>query len=208
MGTPARDTHERVFFAGTTSRTVNPMFTRALIVPSLYATPDDHWYPNLRERLAAQGFTDVRTSTPPSGEPELADWLASIDEVSAGLREFGEDTVVIGHSLGAVAALAYLSARADLIRIGRFVGVAGFAEPLPDLPTTKAFVEAVDAGRIRTLVGDRQMVLAEDDYAVPPELTERAAADIDAIVHRVDHGGHFLARDGWEHAGPIGDLAG
>ncbi len=179
--------------------------THALIVPALHSGMDDHWYPDLRKHLAAQGFTDVRTSTPPSGEPELADWLASIDEVGDGL---GENSVVFGHSLGAVAALAYLSARTDLSRIGRFIGVAGFAVPLPRLPTTRAFVEAIDAGRIRTLVADRQVLLAEDDYAVAPELTEQAAADIDATVHRFTRAGHFLAQDGWDRAGLIADLAG
>jgi predicted alpha/beta hydrolase family esterase len=180
------------------------MPTRALIVPALHSGVDDHWYPDLRERLAANGFTDVHTSRPPAGEPGWPDWMASIDRAA---DRIDENTVVIGHSLGAVAALAWLSTRTDLTAVGRFLGIAGFSTALPDLPTTKAFVEAVDAARIRSLVGDRQALLSEDDYAVPPEMTQQAAAEIGATVHRVEGAGHFLARDGWDRAGLIADLA-
>lgn len=177
---------------------------RALIVPSMYAGPDDHWYPDLRERLGVAGFTDVRTAAPPAEEPHLQAWLTAI---KAACDRPDENTVVVGHSLGAVAALAFLSLLPGLGRVGRFVSVAGFAEPLPGLPTTAEFTAALDHTRLRDLVADRHMVCSRDDTAVPPALTIAAAELIRARVHEVDGAGHFLASNGWTRAGLPAELA-
>lgn len=175
---------------------------RALVVPSLHAGPEDHWYPALRLLLERQGY-DVAVAAPPPGEPVLADWLAAIGRADVPLDAA---TLVVGHSLGAVAALAHLSAAAPAT-VGCFVGVAPFAQPLPDLPTTDAFVAATAPDLVRTVVRRRHVLLSEDDYAVPPAMVERAAAAIGAELHRFAAAGHFLERDGWRDPGPIAALA-
>jgi predicted alpha/beta hydrolase family esterase len=50
--------------------------------------------------------------------------------------------VIIGHSLGAVATLAYLSENRQADMVGGFVGVASFAVPLPGLAVGESPVDA------------------------------------------------------------------
>lgn len=175
----------------------------ALVVPSMFAGPDDHWYPDLRRRLSRAGFEDIRTATPPAGEPALPQWLEAI--AATGMPIDGE-TLVVGHSLGAVAALAHLSA-AGTAAVGAFVGVAGFVDPLTDLESSAEFCAAVDLNRMSDVILRRDVLVSSDDYGVPPANTEAWADRLRAKLHRVEAAGHFLARDGWTTAGLVGDLA-
>lgn len=93
---------------------------RALIVPAMSSGPDDHWYPDLRQRLGSAGFIDIRTAHLPDGEPLLEEWLAAIALEIDGVDE---NTLIVGHSLGAVAALAYRTAHADVQAVGRLLRI-------------------------------------------------------------------------------------
>jgi predicted alpha/beta hydrolase family esterase len=179
------------------------MLTRALIVPAMLSGPDDHWYPDLRKRLQAAGYGEIATAVLPEGPPSLPAWLEAI---GAARLVPSEDTLVVGHSLGAVAALAWLgTGRAH--GAGRYIGVGGFAEQLPHLPAGAEFVDAVDHDVARAALTERYMVFSSDDYAVPPAMSRRAASLLDAHTVQVEAAGHFLADDGWTEARVIGDIA-
>lgn len=171
---------------------------RALIVPALQSSPSDHWYQDLRERLLAAGYDGVDIAALPQGEARLEEWFAAIDAAAGDAAH----TAIIGHSLGGAAALAWITRR-GVQSIHTFLGVGSFIEPLPHLPAASEFVSAVDSALIRSTVPRRVLALSENDYAVAPAMTERAADDLEAQLARFAEAGHFLRQDGWTDAAPF-----
>ncbi len=76
---------------------------KAILIPGNGGgTPQDHWLPYLERELPKLGIEVINKQFP---DPELARrefWLPFIQELGAG-----EDTIIIGHSSGALAAMRY-----------------------------------------------------------------------------------------------------
>ncbi|KKI16791.1 hypothetical protein XM48_14060 [Leucobacter sp. Ag1] len=167
------------------------------------ATPDDHWFPWLAERLEAAGFEVSVPELPESVRPDAAAWHAAAD---AAIGEIRDGDAVIGHSLGSLVALRVLAERArragtgvaPAARLGSLVLVSGFAGPIAPVPELDAFAEAgVDLSAVPGFVRSIAAVRSDDDTIVPPADTDSLAAALGVPVEVVPGGGHFLGRDGW-----------
>lgn len=164
------------------------------IVHGYTATPADHWFPWLKERLAADGVAVEVLPMPGSDAPVAAAWDAFLD---AAILRRDEDTFLVGHSLGCIALVRHLL-RERTARYGGMVLVAGFAESLAGLGELDGFVDGVtNIERLRETVGRRAVIAARDDEVVPHAATERLAARLDATFLTVEKGGHFLGREGF-----------
>ena len=67
------------------------------------ATPESKWYPWFRSEMIAQGHEYVAPILPHPENPTLSEWVSDLDEC-----EPNEETIIVGHSRGGVAALRYL----------------------------------------------------------------------------------------------------
>ena len=65
-------------------------------------TAGDFWYPRVEQECAALGLTVVNETFPDNVKARAAYWLPHLEELGAD-----EDTILIGHSSGAVAAMRY-----------------------------------------------------------------------------------------------------
>jgi predicted alpha/beta hydrolase family esterase len=65
-------------------------------------TAGDFWYPRVESECAALGLTVVNETFPDNIKARARFWLPFLEELGAG-----EDTILIGHSSGAVAAMRY-----------------------------------------------------------------------------------------------------
>jgi pimeloyl-ACP methyl ester carboxylesterase len=65
-------------------------------------TAGDFWYPRVERECADLGLTVVNTTFPDNVRARARFWLPFLEELGAG-----EDTILIGHSSGAVAAMRY-----------------------------------------------------------------------------------------------------
>lgn len=176
---------------------------RATILHGYTAAPHDHWFPWLAERLEAAGFEVNVPALPDSAQPDAAAWHAAAD---AAIGEIRDGDAVIGHSLGALAALRVIAERAQRAgsdaapadRLGSFVLVSGFAGPIEPLPELDAFTEAgADLSAVPGFVRSIAVVRSDDDAIVPPADTDALAAALGAPVETVPGAGHFLGREGW-----------
>lgn len=167
---------------------------RAAIIHGYGATPADHWFGWLADRLAADGLTPTVPALPDPEQPRAARWQ-QVAGAAIGVPDAG--SVVVAHSLGSLTVLRHLLSLPPGWRLGTLVLVAGFAEPVPGFASLDAFV----AGRtdVRAVAGrvDRVVVLRSDaDPVVPTVLTDRLAAQLGVTAQVVPGAGHFLAAEG------------
>lgn len=66
------------------------------------ATAEDHWFPSVATALRAKGLTIINQTFPDNDIALASSWLPFLASLGAD-----EDTVIIGHSSGAVAAMRF-----------------------------------------------------------------------------------------------------
>lgn len=177
---------------------------RATILHGFTASPEDHWFPWLAERLEAAGFEVRVPALPDAQDPDADAWQAA---ASDAIGEIRDGDAVIGHSLGALAAVRVLAERARRAeggavdpadRLGSLVLVSGFAGPVEPIPELDRFAAAaVDLAGVPAVVRSIAVLRSDDDAIVPAADTEALAAALGVPVEVVPGGGHFLGREGW-----------
>lgn len=168
---------------------------RVYIVHGYAASPADHWFPWLRDKLLTQGVDVSLLALPDATSPHPAEWH---EFLAAEVDRYDRNTFFVAHSLGCVALLRLLQAESAGRKIGGIVLVSGFVDPLPQLPQLDGFTSGeLDLERIADVATRRVVVAARDDTIVPYRLSETLARALRAPLLSVDNGGHFLASDGY-----------
>ncbi|MFF0526432.1 RBBP9/YdeN family alpha/beta hydrolase [Actinomadura nitritigenes] len=167
---------------------------RASIIHGYGATPADHWFGRLAERLRQTGVPTTIPALPTPETPDPAEWTAA---VRADVGTPDEGTVIVAHSLGCLTVLRYLRSLPSPWRLGALVLVAGFVDPLPALPELDAYIaDGCDVEGLAAHV-DRLTILRSDaDPYVPTGHTDRLARLLGTTAEIVPGAGHFLASDG------------
>ncbi len=76
---------------------------KVIIIPGNgYSSPRDHWYPYVQAELTQYGVRAVNVQFPDLPLARMQYWLPFIKQLGAD-----EDTVLVGHSTGAIAAMRY-----------------------------------------------------------------------------------------------------
>lgn len=165
------------------------------IVHGYAASPSDHWFPWLRQKLQQQGATVTVIELPSPDAPRPGEWQRAIERQVRGLDE---STYFVAHSLGSIALLRYLDSAPAGTRIGGYVLVSGFNDRLPALPQLDSFVTPdLDNGRLVGMTRHRVVIAAADDSIVPFALSRDLATAVASSFVPAERGGHFLASDGY-----------
>ena len=168
------------------------MKPRLFVVHGYQAQVDSHWF-----QWLCQQFPDVEThivALPDPHHPQLSAWLSALQ---AAIGQVDEQTVIVAHSLGCVTTLRFLSEQTEAAALGGLVLVAGFAEPLVNLPELNGFNrEALHWSAVKKHSRNSLVMLSEDDTVVAPEATERLANALHAPLLRLNHRGHFMRQNG------------
>ncbi|MBG6237519.1 putative alpha/beta hydrolase family esterase [Mycetocola sp. CAN_C7] len=168
------------------------MGKRIVVAHGYLASPDKHWFPWLVEQYGAD-VVHVPALPDPT-EPQPAAWLETL---AAAIGEVDDDTVLVGHSLGTITTLRVLAALPRPWTLGGLVIVAGFAEPLPNLPKLDPFtVPSLDLEPIRANIRHRHVFGSDNDTTVAPPITAALARSLDAPLTIIPGGGHFVERQG------------
>lgn len=168
---------------------------RIYIVHGYAASVQDHWFNWLKTQMEAKGATVSVLPLPNSANPVPQEWIQAMNEQVAAPDQ---NTYFVGHSLGCITVLRYLDQARLNKPIGGMVLVAGFAETLPLLPQIAPFTApGFDAEKIIRQVQQRAVVASDNDASVPFEITLRLSELIDARLHVVENGGHFLMGEGF-----------
>jgi predicted alpha/beta hydrolase family esterase len=165
---------------------------RIIVAHGYLASPEKHWFPWL---VAQYGAGVVRVpALPNSTNPQPGPWLETLSEAVGAVDD---ETILIGHSLGSIATLRLLATLPRPWTLRGLILVAGFAQPLPNLPKLDPFTAApldvqavVDGARQRHVFG------SDNDTTVAPPFTAALARSLQAPLTILPGGGHFVERQG------------
>lgn len=171
-----------------------PEVRRVVVVHGYDAAPDQHWFPWLREQLAAAGVRADVLELPEPSFPEAGAWRAA---VARAVGTPDRHTHLVGHSLGCITLLRHLAGLPRPWELGGLVLVAGFTGRLEAVPLLDGFLaEDVDVSAVRTGARRRLVLRSDDDPTVPAAATEDLARRLDAEVRVVPGAGHFCGSEG------------
>jgi uncharacterized protein len=183
---------------------INKTGKQVYIIHGYGATPDNHWFPWLKEKLTADGATADILELPTPLSPNLNEWLDYLSQHAAPLTK---DTYLVAHSLGCVALLKHLLQVTPKEQIGGLILVSGFTKSLPGLELLDEFTqEQLDYSQVIAMTTNRAVIASKDDSIVPYSFSKELAEEVDAALYPVESGGHFLDSDGFTELPVVYDV--
>ncbi|MGG0848887.1 RBBP9/YdeN family alpha/beta hydrolase [Peribacillus simplex] len=171
------------------------MGKQVYIIHGYGASPANHWFQWLKEKLIADDNQVLVLHMPSSSDPKKEEWLETL---ANKIKSLDNNTYFVTHSLGSITLLNYLEQLDPLPSFGGFILVSGFSEPLSSLPSLNPFtVKKVDYKKIISATNSRAVIAAKDDYIVPFQLSQNLSKQLDTSFYHVEKGGHFLEDDGF-----------
>jgi len=151
---------------------------RAFIIHGYQGYPAEAWQPWLKSELEKRGFLVALPAMPHPNSPTIPEWTAFIANL---VGKPDQETVMIGHSLGAQAVLHYLEALGGSGEsVGRTVLIASNF-PLgmtPQAADERAgsdtalqpwLISGLDPGKVKIAAGKCTVILSENDPYIPFE---------------------------------------
>jgi len=173
---------------------------QAYIIHGYNASPSNHWFPWLKDKLIQDGVATEILSMPTPSEPKVNEW---VNFLVSNISNCDENTFFVAHSLGTITLLKYLEKISKIQKIGGIVLVSGFAKSLPVFkePVFKELDEftkdGVDFEHIKQVAQNRAVIASGNDQLVPAELSKNLAEQISSEYYLISEGGHFLESDGF-----------
>lgn len=99
------------------------MKKHAIIIHGWDGSPEDCWFPYLKQELEKRGFDVDVPAMPSPNHPKMQEWVSKLHET---IKVSDENTFLIGHSIGCQTILRYLDALKGEEKIGGVVLVAGW----------------------------------------------------------------------------------
>ena len=166
------------------------------IIHGIYGHPEENWFPWLKKELESMGHEVIVPKFPTPINQSLESWtrifLAYEDKVN-------EETVLIGHSLGAAFILNYLEQTDKKIKAAFLV--AGYHKLLNNEfeELNKSFVgKKFDWNKIKGNCGKFFVVASDDDPYIPLEINKELAKILDAELKIIRNGGHLNKKAGYD----------
>lgn len=168
---------------------------KVFIIHGYTASPQANWFPWLATRLEEQRVQVTVLAMPDPHTPAPAAWDAYLAQ---RIGEADGSTILVGHSLGCIAALRYLHQQTATHHLGGVLLVSGFDEPLATLPELTPFVaQSLPLAELRARLHHCALIASMDDAIVPQPYSARLAQRLQAPLHLIEQGGHFLDREGF-----------
>ena len=170
------------------------MKKRAYIVHGWEGTPQEGWFPWLKERLQAKGFEVVVPQMPEANNPKIGPWVAKLQET---ITEPDSQTILIGHSIGCQAIMRYLELLPVGVKIGRCVFVAGFfklkwLEADEEWEVAKPWLETpLDTKKILTHCSIFKTIFSDNDQFVSVDQADDFKKRLQAEVVMLHQRKHF-----------------
>lgn len=179
--------------------TTSPAIDRLLLVPRWSGHEDSDCYPWLRRRLVESGFRGELTAAPlvPPEAPELATTVAAVRE-RLGPADQAERTLVLGHSVGAQAAMRAVAELPAGTHVGAVLLLAGWWDVDRPWPTIVPWIETPFAWARTREAARRRVVLVStnDPFTADAGRTRRLFEErIDAEVRVLEGAKHFNASE-------------
>jgi uncharacterized protein len=161
-----------------------------LILHGTDGDPDKHWFQWLAQALRERGYEVTVPQLPGADHPNLAkywDYLRDFD--------FNSETIIVGHSSGAVTALALLQKLQQQQRVHLVVSVAGFYRD-DGFKCEGMFTEPYDWEKIRAGADKIVLLWSPDDPIIVEEQTTVLSQRLGVEPILIADGGHFSTHYG------------
>jgi predicted alpha/beta hydrolase family esterase len=166
---------------------------RVFIIHGWKASPESNWFPWLKNELEKNGIAVEVLAMPYSVHPKCEEWVNYLKEK---VGQVDEDVILIGHSLGTITILNYLSVLKEGEKIGGTILVSGSAEN-PGFEELNSFFETMfDHERMRKASKKFVAIHSDDDPVVPFEMGKRMSDILQAEFITIHNGEHLNAGNG------------
>ena len=165
------------------------------IFHGIYGNPEENWFPWLKNELEKKGFEVIVPKFPTPLNQTLESWMRVIQKYE---NKINEDTVLIGHSLGAVFILNYLELANKKIKAAFLV--AGYHKLLTNefYELNKTFVyKEFDFEKIRRNCKKFFVIASDNDQYIPLETNKELASLLSADFKVIHNGGHLNKQAGF-----------
>lgn len=164
------------------------MMKNVVILHGTQGSPNGNWFSWLKSELEKRGMQVWLPSLPGAEKPSLAEWR---DFVVANCPfEINEDTLVVGHSSGAI--LALILAQTAKRKIGKAIGVSVFHDnSLGWDANDRLFDIEFDWQKIKAGANKIILIHSDNDPYVNLEQAKFVAENIGAEFVVIPSQGHF-----------------
>lgn len=160
-----------------------------LILHGTGATPKSNWFMWLKGALIGQGHSVWLPQLPDADRPNTETYNKFL--LSNKDFTFDEDTVIVGHSSGAVEALNLLQHLPDGVTIKATVLISAFRDDLGRNDLKGLFAEEFDFERIKKTCSNITYIHSDDDPYCPVEGAEYLAMHTNGDMLLSEGQGHF-----------------
>jgi len=135
----------------------------ALILHGTWGSPEENWFRWLEAELVKKGFKVWVPQLPEADEPKIHRY----NEFIFDKWQFNSDSILIGHSSGAVAILGILQEMPEDIVVEKAILVAGFKDDLGIDAIKKMFEYQFDWDKIKRCAKKFILIHSDNDPHVP-----------------------------------------
>ena len=173
--------------------------TNGLILHGTQGSPEGNWFPWLKKQLEIKGYKVWVPKLPGSDKPQLKQYTKYI----FGNKDwqFDSESIVIGHSSGAVAALALLNELPKNSVINTCILVAIFEKNSPGgawEPNTNLFNYTFDLVKIKKQAKKFIIFASDNDPYCPLLYAQNLAKELGGKIVVVEGAGHFNEDSGYK----------
>lgn len=160
----------------------------AIILHGTLGSPDGNWFQWLKAQLEAKGLQVWLPVLPHAEQPSLKEWAEFI--YASCPFEINQETLIVGHSSGAI--LALILAQQNKQPIGGIVCVSVFHDnSLQWKPNNRLFDIEFDWQAIQNNAKKLLFIHSDNDPYVPLEQAQYVADNCDAELITIPGQGHF-----------------
>lgn len=176
-----------------------------VIIHGIYGHPQENWFPWLKRELESRGYEVTVPKFPTPLDQSLESWLRIIAKYE---DKINEETVMIGHSLGAAFILDYLEQTNKKIKAALLV--AGFHMLIDNefKELNKSFVgKEFDWDKIKKDCEKFVVIASDNDPYISLEINREMAQILDAELVVIHNGGHLNKKAGYDKFPELLELA-
>ena len=168
----------------------------ALILHGTEGSSKENWFPWLKSELEKKGYKVWLPDLPGADQPDLNIYNKYL--LSENF-DFNSETLIVGHSSGAVAILALLQELAEEIAINKAIIVAPFEKDSPGgqwEPNKNLFNYEFDVEKIKKKASQFILLISDNDKYCPVPYVEKLGKQLNGKVVITSGDGHFSTSEG------------
>lgn len=172
------------------------MIKRVVLVHGWDGTPEDGWFPWLKQGLEKAQIEVLAPQLPETQNPRIYNWIPALDK-AVGI--VNEQTFFIGHSMGCQAIVRYLEELPSNTNVGGAIFVAGFFDALTNLNEPQETIDTVnhwlnpriDFTKVRSKLPKSIAIFSDNDPYVPLMNQDKFQDQLNSEIVIVKQAGHF-----------------